>query len=124
MLISVFIDLYIGMEVSYPVFEVVQCCLSLYKDKHFLKKPTKLPCGHYACFDCIDAKLGNAAIKEIECFNSDCRKKHDLNDLKDLIIDFDVELIIKNNLKDLFNILKLDFNQIYEDFNSMKSLKC
>jgi hypothetical protein len=110
------------MEVSYSVLEIIQCCLSRYKEKHFIKTPVTLPCNHHACFDCVNNKILNQTLKEIECFYPECNRKHKIEEeLNDIKTNKDIDLIIRQNTKDLFDILKNSLKHAYENFDSKKS---
>ena len=104
-------------SVSHSVLEIIQCSFSRCKGKHFLKNPVTLPCSHNVCLNCLQDVLSNVTIKEIACTYPDCTKRHEVNNLKDYKINNMVDVIIKENLNDLFSILKNSFTQIYNDFN-------
>ncbi len=83
------------------LINVVQCSLSI--DKHIVKNPKSIQCGHSACKSCI-YKSTNKIVKCIKCgqyseINLDC-----LGDA------FQVKCTLKAYIDDMFKILRDQMN--------------
>jgi hypothetical protein len=95
------------------ILDYCKCALS-YDFKHYIERPVALPCGHCACFDCIQEFKNNTGLKEILC--DICKTP---NNLKIEYREFlSVQFLIDSNLPIIENALK----DQYED--ALRGLKC
>jgi hypothetical protein len=101
------------MSITNEVFQTLVCSVDD-EEEHIIEDPILLPCGHNACRKCIDNKNG----KPIECFFDDCNKVYRFDETFQMSNNKTIEALIKNYLKDLYNIMHDRVKETFDNFDS------
>ena len=91
------------MPISEEVLNQIKCCL--FNDGHIAVEPILVSCGAIGCKQCVL----DSNIEEIDCFS--CKVKHETDDLKKSPVMRPIENIVKSNVSDLLEYVKINLNQ-------------